>query len=132
MDPNKGVIGLHAPPFVVRDTVVVGAAPTFFSKGYVRGFDIKTGQRKWIFHTIPHKGEFGYDTWTTPGQAEASGNMGVWAPMSADPELGLVYVGVELPQTDLLGVSRTGNHLFAESLVALDIETGVSANGTTR
>ena len=71
------------------------------------------------------KGEFGYETWTTPGQAEASGNMGVWAPMSADPELGLVYVGVELPQTDLLGVSRTGNHLFSESLVALDIETGV-------
>jgi quinoprotein glucose dehydrogenase len=125
MDPNRGVIGLHAPPLVVRDTVVVGAAPTFFSKGYVRGFDIKTGQRKWIFHTIPRKGEFGYETWTTPGQAEASGNMGVWCPMSADPELGLLYIGVESPQTDLLGVSRTGPHLFAESLVALDIETGV-------
>jgi quinoprotein glucose dehydrogenase len=109
---------------VVRDTIVVGAAPTAFSKGYVRGFDVKTGQRKWIFHTIPNKGEFGYDTWTTPGQAEAAGNMGVWAPMSADPELGLVYVGVESPPTDLLGVSRTGPHLFAESLVALDIETG--------
>ena len=125
MDPNKGVIGLHAPPFVVGNTVVVGSAPTFFSKGYVRGFDVKTGTRKWIFHTIPKKGEYGYETWTTPGQAEASGNMGVWAPMSADPELGLVYVGVESPQTDLLGVSRTGNHLFSESLVALDIETGV-------
>ena len=124
IDPVKGVIGLHAPPFVVRDTVVVGAAPTLASKGYVRGFDIKTGKRKWIFHTIPRKGEFGYETWTTPGQAETSGNMGVWAPMSADPELGLVYVGVESPQTDLLGVSRTGSHLFAESLVALDIETG--------
>jgi quinoprotein glucose dehydrogenase len=125
MDPNRGVIGLHAPPLVVRDTIVVGAAPTLFSKGYVRGFDIKTGQRKWIFHTIPRKGEFGYETWTTPGQAEASGNMGVWCPMSADPELGLLYIGVESPQTDLLGVSRTGPHLFAESLVALDIETGV-------
>lgn len=125
MDPNRGVIGLHAPPFVVKNTVVVGAAPTAFSKGYVRGFDVKTGQRKWIFHTIPKKGEFGYETWTTPGQAEAAGNMGVWAPMSADPDLGLVYVGVESPPTDLLGVSRTGPHLFAESLVALDIETGV-------
>jgi quinoprotein glucose dehydrogenase len=124
MDPLKGIIGLHAPPFVVKDTIVVGAAPTLSSKGYVRGFDIKTGKRKWIFHTIPRKGEFGYETWTTPGQAETSGNMGVWAPMSADPELGLVYVGVESPQTDLLGVSRTGPHLFAESLVALDIETG--------
>ena len=76
MDPNKGIIGLHAPPLVVRDTIVVGAAPTIASKGYIRGFDIKTGKRKWIFHTIPKKGEFGYETWTTPGQAEASGNMG--------------------------------------------------------
>ncbi|HYJ35507.1 MAG TPA: PQQ-binding-like beta-propeller repeat protein [Rhizomicrobium sp.] len=124
MDPTKGIIGLHAPPFVVKDTVIVGAAPTVDSKGYIRGFDIKTGKRKWIFHTIPKKGEFGYETWTTPGQAETSGNMGSWAPMSADPELGLVYVGVESPQTDLLGVTRTGPHLFAESLVALDIETG--------
>jgi quinoprotein glucose dehydrogenase len=124
MDPVKGVIGLHAPPLVVKDTIVVGAAPTIDSKGYVRGFDIRTGRRKWIFHTIPRKGEFGYETWTTPGQAETSGNMGVWCPMSADPELGLVYVGVESPQTDTLGVTRTGPHLFAESLVALDIETG--------
>ena len=125
MDPNKGVIGLHAPPFVVKDTVVVGAAPTVESKGYIRGFDIRTGKRKWIFHTIPRKGEFGYDTWTTPGQAEAAGNTGSWAPMSADPELGLVYVGVELPQTDTTGTTRTGPNLFGESLVALDIETGL-------
>jgi quinoprotein glucose dehydrogenase len=125
MDLVRGVIGLHAPPFIVKDTIVVGAAPTIASKGYVRGFDIKTGRRKWIFHTIPRKGEFGYETWTTPGQAEASGNMGAWCPMSADPELGLVYVGIESPPTDLLGVSRHGPHLFAESLVALDIETGV-------
>jgi quinoprotein glucose dehydrogenase len=124
MDPTKGIIGLLAPPFVAKDTVVVGAAPTADSKGYIRGFDIKTGKRKWIFHTIPKKGEFGYETWTTPGQAETSGNMGSWAPMSADPELGLIYIGVESPQTDLLGVTRTGPHLFAESLVALDIETG--------
>ena len=125
MDPTKGIIGLHAPPLVVKNTIVVGAAPTLASKGYVRGFDVKTGQRKWIFHTIPQKGEFGYDTWTTPGQAEAAGNTGAWAPMSADEELGLVYVPVELPQTDMLGVSRTGPNLFGESLVALDIETGV-------
>jgi len=125
MDPTKGIIGLHAPPLVVGSTIVVGSAPTLASKGYVRGFDVRTGKRKWIFHTIPNKGEFGYDTWTTPGQAEAAGNTGSWAPMSADEELGLVYVPVELPQTDMLGVSRTGPDLFAESLVALDIETGV-------
>jgi quinoprotein glucose dehydrogenase len=124
MDPNKGIIGLHAPPLVVKDTIIVGSAPTLDSKGYVRGFDIKTGQRKWIFHTIPRKGEVGYETWTTPGQAEAAGNTGVWGSMSADPELGLVYVPVELPQTDTLGTTRTGANLFGETLVALDIETG--------
>jgi quinoprotein glucose dehydrogenase len=124
IDPVKGVIGLHAPPLVVRDTVVVGAAPTAFAKGYVRGFDVKTGKRKWIFHTIPKKGEFGYDTWLTPGQAEQNGNTGAWAPMSADEQLGLLYVGVELPPTDMLGVGRQGPGLFGESLVALDIETG--------
>jgi quinoprotein glucose dehydrogenase len=124
MDPNRGVIGLHAAPTVVKNTIVIGSAPTLAAKGYVRGFDAKTGRRKWIFHTIPRKGEFGYDTWTTPGQAESSGNTGAWGSMSADAELGLVYLPVELPQTDMLGISRTGADLFSDSLVAVDIETG--------
>ncbi len=124
IDPEKGVIGLHAPPLVVRDVIVVGAAPTAFAKGFVRGFDIRTGRRKWIFHTVPMKGEFGYDTWLKPGQAEATGNTGAWCPMSADEALGLIYVGVELPPTDMIGVSRQGPGLFGETLVALDIETG--------
>jgi quinoprotein glucose dehydrogenase len=125
MDPNRGIIGLHAPPLVVNNTIVVGSAPTAFAKGYVRGFDVKTGARKWIFHTVPMKDEFGYDTWTKPGQAEATGNTGAWAPISADPELNLVYLPVELPPTDMLGVTRSGSALFAESLVAVDIDTGV-------
>jgi quinoprotein glucose dehydrogenase len=124
IDPKRGVIGLHAPPLVARDVVVVGAAPTGGSKGYIRGFDVRTGQRKWIFHTIPRKGEYGYDTWTVPGQAEEATNTGSWAPMSADLDLGLVYCGVELPNTDMVGVYRHGNNLFSDSLVALDIETG--------
>jgi quinoprotein glucose dehydrogenase len=125
MDPTRGVIGLHAPPLVVRDTVVVGAAPTPATKGYIRGFDVRTGKRKWIFHTLPRKGEFGYDTWLVPGQAEEAGNLGCWAPMSADTELGLVYCGVEMPNTDMVGVTRHGDNLFSETLVALDIETGL-------
>jgi quinoprotein glucose dehydrogenase len=124
MDANRGVIGLHAAPLVVRDVVVVGAAPTAQSRGNIRGFDVKTGRRKWIFHTIPHKGEFGYDTWLVPGQAEAIGNGGCWASMSADDQLGLVYCGVESAATDQEGVGRHGPGLFGESLVALDIETG--------
>ena len=125
MDMVRGVIGLHAPPLVVRNVVVVGSAPTAESKGYLRGFDVRTGQRKWIFHTIPRKGEFGYDSWIKPGQVETIGNTGVWAQMSADEELGLIYIGVELPQGDEIGTARLGPGLFGESIVALDIDTGV-------
>ena len=122
--PTAPVVGLHAPPLIVRETVVVGAASANTGPGHLRGFDVRTGKRKWIFHTVPKKGQFGYDTWLEPGQAESATNTGVWAPMSADAELGLVYAGVELPQADWLGITRKGNALFTETLVALDCETG--------
>jgi len=124
VDPKAPIIGLHAAPTIVRNTVVVGAASPSTGPGHLRGFDVKTGKRKWIFHTVPQKGEFGYDTWLEPGSAEKATNTGVWAPMSADPELGLVYAGVELPQADYVGATRHGNSLFSETLVALDCETG--------
>jgi quinoprotein glucose dehydrogenase len=124
VDPTRAVAGLHAPPLIVKNTVVVGTAATANVIAHLRGFDVRTGKRKWIFHTVPKKGEFGYDTWTTPGQAEAARATGVWAPMSADEELGLVYAGVELPRDDALGVTRHGPSLFSETLVALDSETG--------
>ena len=93
------------------------------AKGYVRGFDVRTGKRLWIFHTIPKPGEFGYDTWEDDS-ALRNGNTGAWAQMSADLELGLVYVPVEMPTGDYYGGNRPGNTLFDESLVALDIKTG--------
>ncbi len=93
-------------------------------KGYVRGFDVKTGKRLWIFHTIPKKGETGYDTWLHPGDAEKAGNAGDWAQISADEELGLAYLGVELPTGDQMGFYRAGPALFGESIVAVDILTG--------
>jgi quinoprotein glucose dehydrogenase len=124
-------IGLHATPLVVGDVIVVGAAhlpqPSPHKrhvKGYVRGFDARTGKRLWIFHTIPKKGEFGYDTWLN-GSAEYTGNAGSWCQNSADPELGLVYIGVEMPTGDWYGGTRPGAGLFGESLVALDVRTGV-------
>ncbi len=131
LDVETADVGLHATPMVARDTVVVGAAHTAGDvpalrknvKGYVRGFDVRTGKRKWIFHTIPRKGEYGYDSWLK-GDADEAGNAGVWAEMSADEELGLVYVPVELPTGDEMGMFRRGNALFGESLVALDLETG--------
>ena len=92
-------------------------------KGYVRGFDVRTGKRLWIFHTIPRPGEFGNDTWVNDSWAY-TGNAGVWAQMTVDEELGIVYLPVELPTGDYYGGHRPGNNLFGESLVALDLKTG--------
>ena len=132
MDPVTADIGLHATPLVAGNTVVVGAAhlagnvPSHRAnvKGYVRGFDVRDGRRKWIFHTIPQKGEFGYDSWTHPGDAEQAGNTGCWSQLSADLELGLVYLPIELPTGDFVGIYRAGPALFGEALVAVEIETG--------
>jgi quinoprotein glucose dehydrogenase len=131
LDLVRSIVGLNATPLIAGNTIVVGAAHAAMGSqtatpsaiGYVRGFDVKTGKRLWIFHTIPKKGEFGYDTWLD-GSAERNGNLGAWAQMSADMELGLVYVPTEMPGNDYYGVNRPGNHLFSESLVALDLKTG--------
>jgi len=132
IDPLGGEIGLHATPTVARNVVIVGAAHASGSvpgnrpraKGYVRGFDVKTGKRLWIFHTIPMKGEFGYESWIRPGEAEKATNTGCWAQMSVDEELGLAYLGIEIPSADESGVRRQGNSLFSCSLVAVELETG--------
>ena len=132
LDLDTGEIGLNATPLVVGDVVVVGAshrpgtAPRTMrnARGFVRGYDVRTGKRLWIFHTIPKQGEFGYDTWLE-NSAEYNGNTGAWAQMSADPELGLVYVPTEMPTGDYYGGHRPGNALFADSIVALDVKTGV-------
>lgn len=131
IDALSREIGLHSAPVIGRNTIVVGAAhrpggvPTAKTnvKGYVRGFDVKTGKRKWIFHTIPRPNEFGFDTWENDSWSY-TGNTGSWGQMSIDEELGLVYVGVEAPTGDFYGGPRPGNNLFGESLVALDIDTG--------
>ena len=131
VDLDTGELGLNATPLVVGDVVVIGAAhrpgsapvTTKNAKGYVRGYDVRTGRRLWIFHTLPKRGEFGYETWRE-GSAEYNGNTGAWAQMSADPELGLVYVPTEMATGDYYGGHRPGDTLFADSIVALDVKTG--------
>ncbi|MDR1990014.1 MAG: PQQ-binding-like beta-propeller repeat protein [Acidobacteriaceae bacterium] len=131
MDLISGEIGLHSAPIIVNDVIIIGAAhlaggipkSKTNQKGYVRGYDAKTGKRLWIFHTIPLPGEFGNDTWEKDSWSY-TGNTGSWAQMTADPELGLIYVPVELPTGDYYGGHRPGNGLFGESLVALDVKTG--------
>lgn len=124
-------IGSSAPPFVMNDVIVVGPAhkvgmrPRSMSnvKGDVRGFDVRTGELLWTFRTIPVRGEVGFETWLDTG-VEFTGNAGVWAPMSGDPELGLVYLPVESATGDRYGADRPGDNLFSSSIVALDIKTG--------
>ena len=131
MDLVTGEVGLHAAPVIADGVIVVGAAHVSGSrpesyrneKGYVRGFDVRTGERLWIFHTIPQPGEFGHETWER-GSWEYTGNTGVWAQMSVDVELGLVYMPVEAPTGDYYAGHRPGNTLFGESLVAVDLHTG--------
>jgi len=131
IDPLSGEIGLHATPVVARNVVIVGAAhPTGANpksiravKGYVRGFDVKTGKRLWIFHTIPVGSEYGNDSWEKNSNVY-TGNAGVWAQISVDEELGLVYLPIELPTGDYFGANRPGDGLFGESLVAVDLQTG--------
>jgi quinoprotein glucose dehydrogenase len=131
LDPVTADIGLNATPLIAGDVIVVGAAHRFSgspktmnnTRGYVRGFDVKTGKRLWIFHTVPKPGEYGYDTWLEES-ADRNGNTGAWSQFSADLDLGLVYVPVEMPTGDYYGGNRPGNTLFDESLVALDVKTG--------
>ncbi len=85
---------------------------------------MRTGKRLWIYHTIPRPNEVGYNTWENDS-AEYTGNTGVWGQMSVDEQLGLVYLPVELPTGDYYGGHRPGNGLFGESVVAVDLHTGV-------
>ena len=125
-DPN-GRIGNSSPVVISNDVIVVGPAHLRPVKANVKGdvlaYDAKTGKKKWIFHTIPRKGEKGYETWLN-GSAEYTGSVGVWGPFSADPELGYVYLNTEAPTNDLWGGARPGANLYSDSLICLDIKTG--------
>ncbi|MGE0392019.1 MAG: pyrroloquinoline quinone-dependent dehydrogenase [Vicinamibacterales bacterium] len=127
--PKDGLMGSTSPPMIVGNIAVVGtampsAAPTRENPAaHVRGYDVRTGRRVWIFHTIPQPGEFGYETWLKDSAAY-TGNAGVWTPMSADEDLGYVYLPVETATNDTYGGHRPGDNLFATSLVCLDARTG--------
>jgi len=131
IDIVTGEMGLHATPIIAKDVIVVGAAhlpggapkSRIHEKGFIRGFDARTGKRLWIFHTIPLAGEYGNDTWEKDSWSY-TGNAGVWAQMTVDEETNTVFLPVELPTGDYYGGHRPGNGLFGESLVALDLKTG--------
>ncbi len=128
---KPGSIGSSSPAIVVGDVIVVGAAlnagasPTSMTNvpGYIRGYNVRTGKLVWTFHTVPQPGEFGNETWEKDSW-KYSGNTGAWVPLTADLELGYVYVPVETPTSDFYGGHRPGDNLFSDSLVCLDAKTG--------
>ncbi len=123
-------LGSQSPPIVVGDKVIVGSSINDRAllkeapPGWVRAYDVRTGRHKWDFHTVPQSAdEFGADTWLNDAW-RYSGNTNVWSLMSADADLGYVYLPIGTATNDYYGGDRLGDNLFSESLVAVDAETG--------
>lgn len=129
---NALTYSVQSPPIVVKDLVITPAAISSLIKtkeqipGWIRAFDARTGKVRWTYQPIPQKGEFGSETWQD-GSNEYAGKVTVWTIMSADEELGLLYLPTNTTAPDFYGAHRLGNNLFAESVVALDINTGKRA-----
>ena len=127
---NAMLYSIQSPPIVVRDKLIHGSqiSDRRITKeavpGWVRAWDVRTGEHAWDFHTVPAgPDEFGVDTWLN-GAWRYSGNTNVWSFFSGDNELGYVYLPTSTPTNDYYGGDRLGDNLFAESLVCVDVETG--------
>jgi quinoprotein glucose dehydrogenase len=125
-DPNLQTISATTPGVVYKDLLILGSTvpeslPS--APGDIRAYDVRTGKIRWTFHTIPHPGEFGYDTW--PNDAwKYSGGTNNWAGMSLDEKRGLVFVPTGSASFDFYGANRIGDNLFANCLIALRADTG--------
>lgn len=115
------------PPAVYKDILIMGtrvdegpaAAP-----GHIRAFDVRTGKLRWIFHTIPHPGELGYETWDDTAAYKHIGGANAWSGMSLDEKRGILFASTGSASFDFYGGTRTGNNLFADCMLALDANTG--------
>ena len=125
-DPAKQSIILTSPGVIFKDLLIVGGRVSEglpCTPGDIRAYDVRTGKMRWSFHTIPHPGEFGYKTW--PQLAwKVSGSANNWAGMTVDAARGMVFVPTGSAASDFYGADRVGDDLFANSLVALDANTG--------
>ena len=128
---SLGYITTSSPPIVVNDVLVVGnSAEQGYNQtrvenvpGDILGYDAKTGKYLWKFHVIPRPGEFGHETWENDAW-KWTGDISSWAPMSADPARGLVYIPTNGATIDYFGGFRPGDNLFGTSVIALDVKTG--------
>ena len=124
--PGRGY-GMTSPPAIYKNLVICGALATDGEpkgpSGDVRAFDARTGKLVWQFHSVPHTGEFGNDTWAADSWRDRGG-VNAWSLLSVDHRRGIVYLPLTSPSTDLYGGDRHGANLFGNSLVALDAATG--------
>ncbi len=119
-------VNANTPGAVYKDYVIIGSRVSELADaapGHIRAFNARTGELEWVFHTIPQPGEFGYETWPD-GSWEYIGGANSWAGMSLDPDRGVVYIPTGSSSFDFYGGNRTGKNLFANSILALNAETG--------
>ncbi len=124
--PESITISASSPGVIFEDMLIMGSTvPETLpgSPGHIRAFDANTGKQRWIFHTIPHPGEFGYETWP-PEAYKISGGANAWAGLSVDPKLGMVFAATGSASFDFYGSNRIGDNLFANCVLALDARTG--------
>ncbi len=124
--PETMSVSASSPGVIFQDMLIIGSTvPETLpgSPGHIRAFDVHTGKLRWIFHTIPWPGEFGYRTWSKDAY-RISGGANAWAGLSVDPKLGMVFAGTGSASFDFYGANRIGDNLFANCVLALDARTG--------
>lgn len=124
--PGASVAG-NAAPAIYKNLLITSMRVSEGSDavpGHIRAFDVITGKRQWIFHTIPHPGEPGYETWEDKDAWKRAGGANNWAGMALDEKKGIVYVPTGSASPDFYGANRKGSNLYANSLLALDAATG--------
>ncbi|MFY0650571.1 MAG: PQQ-binding-like beta-propeller repeat protein [Cyclobacteriaceae bacterium] len=125
-DVSNSFVAGFAPGVVYKNLLIQGTTVSESEKaapGHIRAYDVLTGEKKWIFHTIPHPGEFGYETWGKDNW-KSTGGANAWSGLTLDEKLGIVYVPLGSANYDFFGGDRPGDNLFANCLVALDATTG--------
>jgi quinoprotein glucose dehydrogenase len=125
-DPSKISVTLTTPGSIFKDLIIIGSRlPDFYGSapGYIRAYHCKTGKLAWTFHTIPHPGEVGYETWP-PDAYKYAGGVNCWGGMSIDSKRGMVFLALGSPSYDYYGADRIGTNLFGNCVLALDAATG--------
>ena len=125
-DPGEQSVRLTSPGVVYQDLIIVGGRVNEGlpgSPGDIRAYDVRTGKLRWSFHTIPHPGEFGYDTWSKDSWTK-NGGANNWAGMALDEARGVVYASTGSAAADFYGGDRIGDNLFANCLIAIEASTG--------